>query len=255
MSNINKMASGVHPSQATVEELSKRFQDIESLSEVVEVNAGQFIRPHIDSHHKAFDSFYLKYTSRLVDIMRSLDLGPVYDLIAAMLEARAQKQRIYVMGNGGSASTAAHFVNDFSKHRFEDSRFNFRIMGLADNVAWITATANDEGYENIFINQLQNLMDNGDLVIAISSSGNSGNINKAISWAKVNGAKTFGIVGFTGGQLSQTADHVVQIPTKPGQYGFHEDLSLILNHIISVYIYEQDQQLIEKQSESGVPLR
>lgn len=98
-----------------------------------------------------------------------------------LLKARAEDRQIFIIGNGGSAAAASHMATDFAKNRFKDETKNFRVMSLSDNTSWITATANDYGYENIFTNQLKNLMRPGDIVIAISSSGNSQNVVRAVS--------------------------------------------------------------------------
>ena len=187
-----------------------------------------------------FREFYNRYTNRLSEIMKELPLEPVEKLIEALLTARSQRKRIFVMGNGGSAATASHFANDFSKHRFTDPAKTFRVMSLTDNMSWISATANDEGYERVFLNQLKNHMDTGDVVIAISSSGNSTNVVNSIEWANSNGGVTFGIVGFSGGALAKSAQHAIYIPTKSGQYGFHEDISMILTHVVSIFLFERD---------------
>ncbi len=137
--------------------------------------------------------------------------------------------------------------NDFTKERFADERLLFRVVGLTDNVSTITATGNDFGYDYIFVNQLKNLLQPGDLVVSISSSGNSPNILKAVEYANKKGATTYGIVGFNGGKLKDSATKSIYIPTRPGQYGFMEDVTLILVHIMSVFIYEQDKELAEKR--------
>lgn len=187
-----------------------------------------------------FRDFYRKYTNRLTEIMNELALEPIEHLIDALLTARANRKRIFVLGNGGSAATASHFANDFSKHRFKDSSLTFRVMSLTDNMSWISATANDEGFENVFINQLKNHMDPGDVVIALSSSGESPNVVNSVRWANNNGGFTFGIVGFNGGAVADSAHHTIYIPTKRGQYGFHEDISIMLTHVISIFLQERD---------------
>ncbi len=191
---------------------------------------------------QSFKGFYQKYVTRFSRILESMDLAVVEELVEDLIAARAEDRQIFVVGNGGSAASASHMATDFAKNRFpgDDSK-NFRIMSLSDNTAWITATANDYGYENIFVNQLKNLMRKGDVVIAISSSGNSKNVVRALELANERGGVTYAMVGFTGGALKEVAQKTIYIPTKSGQYGFHEDMCMVINHVMSIYIHEQDK--------------
>lgn len=190
-----------------------------------------------------FSKFYFKYTSKLLHILSQVDVNSIEDLVEDIILARENNKQIFIFGNGGSASTASHMANDFSKPRFEDENTLFRFICLNDNISTLTATANDFGFDNIFSVQLKNLLQKDDLVIAISSSGNSVNVINAIEVANAKGAKTYGIVGFDGGKLIRTAQKSLYIPTKVGQYGYMEDVTLILNHIMSVYIYERDRAI------------
>lgn len=188
-----------------------------------------------------FADFYKNYAENIYRILSTMDVASVEALVKDILLARAEKRNIFVFGNGGSASSASHMANDFSKQRFEDEKYLFRIMSLNDNISCLTATANDFGYEYIFVNQLKTTLRTGDLVIGISSSGNSPNITRAIRYANEKGCTTYGIVGFNGGELKKCSSNCVYIPTKVGQYGYMEDVTLIINHMISIYIYEQDK--------------
>jgi D-sedoheptulose 7-phosphate isomerase len=114
------------------------------------------------------------------------------------------------------------------------------VVCLNDCIPLLTALANDEGYQNVFSAQLNNHVESGDLVIAISSSGNSPNVIKAIEVAKERGAKTWSWVGFDGGELMRKSDCQIYIPSKKGQYGFMEDITLVITHMLSVFIQEQD---------------
>lgn len=194
------------------------------------------------TQEESFDSFFKRYSAGLVGSIESLNTKQVELLVNELLAARRRKSQIFFLGNGGSAANASHMVNDFGKHRFTDPKYLFRVIGLSDNVSWITATANDEGYEHVFTNQLKNLLQPNDVVLAISSSGNSKNAVSAVEYANSKGAVTFGIVGFGGGVLGQVAKHVVDIPTKKGQYGFMEDVTSILCHAVSIFIFEQDSR-------------
>ncbi len=188
----------------------------------------------------SFRSFFKSYTDGIQRVLAALRVDEIEALIRDLLNARADRRNIFVFGNGGSASSASHMANDFSKQRFEDEKYLFRIASLNDNISCLTATANDFGYEHIFANQLKTQFRPGDVVIGISSSGNSPNIVRGLNYARENGGITYGIVGFNGGEVQKCAQRCVYIPTKVGQYGYMEDVTLIINHMISIYIYEQD---------------
>ena len=189
----------------------------------------------------SFRSFYERYLSGLQQVLAALDPRQIEEFANDMCKARETKQQVFFIGNGGSASSASHFANDFSKVRFENEALLFRVMSLTDNVSWMSAIGNDFGYEFIFEHQLRNLLTPNDIVVAISSSGNSPNIIRAIDSANSRGALTYGIVGFDGGKLRDCARKTIYIPTKKGQYGFMEDATLIIGHIASVYLYEYDK--------------
>jgi D-sedoheptulose 7-phosphate isomerase len=194
-----------------------------------------------DDNNKSFESFYRKYTARLHAILQVLEVGQIERLVESMCQARSEGRQIFVLGNGGSAALASHFATDMAKERFDDDSALFRIQSLNDNMAWFSATANDFGYENVFVQQLKNLLRPKDLVVAISSSGNSPNVLRAVEYSKSKGAETWGIVGFDGGALMRESAQSIYIPTKKGQYGFMEDVVSVLSHIVSVYIFERDR--------------
>ena len=140
------------------------------------------------------------------------------------------------MGNGGSASTASHFVNDISIGS-RSAQKPFRSIGLSDNMAVISAIANDYSYEDIFIAQLRYMLRAGDLVVGISCSGNSENILKAIGFANEQRAITVGFTGFDGGKLKTEAQFNVHVPSAGGEYGQVEDIHMIINHILASYLF------------------
>lgn len=201
-----------------------------------------------EHRESGFRSFSQNYADRLHAIMQSVDMDEVELLVNRILAAREEKRQIFFFGNGGSAAIASHIVTDLAKDRFEDENALFRVQSLNDNVSWFSATANDFGYEKVFVSQLKNLLQPEDLVIAISSSGNSPNVVKAIEFANQKGAETWGIVGFDGGGLMREAGKSIYIPTKKGQYGYMEDVASILGHIISIYIYERDRITFKRGS-------
>ena len=158
-----------------------------------------------------------------------------------MLEARRKSATVYFIGNGGSASTASHFVNDLSIGTKSLDR-PFRAISLCDNQAVITAIANDYGYEYVFSKQLSVLLKENDVVVAISASGNSPNLIQAFSIAKNKAAVTVGISAFDGGKLKVLADVSVYVPTKKGEYGPAEDVHLMLDHLVTGYLMKHIRQ-------------
>lgn len=181
---------------------------------------------------------YLRSIARLLE---RLDPKPIARFIQVIELARQHGRQIFFIGNGGSAATASHFANDVaaSSRTWEKP---YRAVSLTDNVATITAIANDFGYEHIFVRQLEIHMCPGDLVVAISVSGNSPNVVGATAWARAKGALTIGLTGFDGGKLSSLVDIHVHVPTPEGEYGPAEDLHMIVDHLIASYLKRINRQ-------------
>ncbi len=162
------------------------------------------------------------YVERLNLLLATLDRQAV-DLMATVLEAaRLRGATIFIAGNGGSSATAAHWVNDLAKATRRADQPPMRVMNLTDNIPWLTALANDEGYDRVFAGQLENLAREGDVLIVISASGNSPNILRAIELAKSSGLHTMGLLGFDGGAALALLDVAVWLPTRHGEYGLVE---------------------------------
>ena len=180
---------------------------------------------------KKFSDDYLNYISELIS---KLDRSHISQFVDHVLGVRDNKQTIFFLGNGGSASTASHFVNDISlgSRQFENP---FRAVSLCDNQAVITAIANDDGYENIFLQQLQTQAKPGDSMVCISASGNSQNLVKAVEWSKANGIYTISLTAFDGGYLKKHTDLNIHVPTKIGGYGPAEDLHMVICGLIGSY--------------------
>ena len=178
-----------------------------------------------------FSKNYFDYLKVLID---KLSIENVSKFIKLILQTRENNKTIFFIGNGGSASTASHFVNDISlgSRQFEKP---FRAISLCDNQAVITAIGNDDGYENIFLQQLQTQAKAGDVLVAISASGNSPNIIKAINWAKDNDLSTVGLSAFDGGKLSKLSDLNIHVPTKIGEYGPAEDLHMVICGLVGSF--------------------
>lgn len=154
----------------------------------------------------------------------------IAEVIQTLQQARIQGSQVFIMGNGGSASTSSHFVCDLAKNTRYEGLPHYRAIGLADNMELFSAYANDEGYENVFSQQLINLVKPDDIVIAISASGNSRNVVNAVQAAKEYGAKTVGLTGFDGGQLGQIVDIHIHVNSRIIEHV--EDIHLMLEHMI-----------------------
>jgi D-sedoheptulose 7-phosphate isomerase len=179
-----------------------------------------------------FARSYLEY---LGEVLRGIDLPAIAAFARTLLEARARGAAIYFIGNGGSAATAAHFANDIAVGTNCSTR-PFRAFSLCDNQAIVTAVANDFGYEHIFVRQLQVLARSGDVLVAISASGNSPNLLRAVEYARRNGIHTVGITAFDGGKLRQLADQSLHVPTGAQEYGPAEDAHMVLDHLLGAYL-------------------
>lgn len=175
------------------------------------------------------------YTAQMTQILSGLDRDAIADFITLLLQARKKGNNIYFIGNGGSASTATHFTNDLAACTPPKTP-PFRAVSLTDNHAVMTAISNDYGYVNVFVKQLESLYSEDDLLVAISASGNSANVLKAVEYAKQRGGITIGLTGFDGGKLKDLADHVIHVPTANGEYGPVEDTHLMINHLIGTYL-------------------
>ena len=162
---------------------------------------------------------------------QELDMEKLERALQLLAGARDQGRKVFVLGNGGSAATAIHMVCDLGKGTIRTGERRLRVISLADNMAVMTAWANDASYEMIFCEQLANLLDPGDVVIALSASGNSPNVVRAVEYANQHGAATIGFLGFGGGKLKQMVQLDITVSCR--DYGVVEDLHLSLNHILS----------------------
>ena len=181
---------------------------------------------------KDYSKSYIDYLS---SVLSNISLTDIEKFVEVLLEARERESSIFFIGNGGSAATASHFANDIAigTRTYEKP---FRAISLCDNQAVITAIANDDGYEKIFSQQLQVLLKKQDVVVAISASGNSPNLIKAIDTAKEMSAITVGISAFDGGKMKEMVDISVHVPTEKGEYGPAEDAHMVLDHLVSNYL-------------------
>lgn len=168
---------------------------------------------------------------------KSLDLEAIAALAKAVEHAERDGHVVYVMGNGGSAATASHLATDLSKTASVKGRTPVKCVALTDNVSYITAIGNDESFDEIFSYQLEGLLQEGDVVILISGSGNSPNLLAAAQVAKRRGATCAALLGFDGGALKAKADIAVHVDCE--QYGVIEDLHMSVGHILAFYLKQR----------------
>jgi len=171
-----------------------------------------------------------EYLSGLKNVIEYLNTDQIYAVVEKIMDAYENERFIYVFGNGGSASTASHFVTDLNKGACETALKKFRALSLNDNTSMMLAISNDIHYDEIFRHQLQNYLSPDDLVIGISGSGNSRNVVRALEYANAKGATTIGFVGFEGGLIKQLVKHCIHVPVNDMQYV--EDMHLAINHLI-----------------------
>jgi len=186
----------------------------------VEVKLSITINQYLDS-----------YAAKLADALGSVDPVALIEAEAKILNAIQNRKTIYVCGNGGSAAISDHFLCDHSKCIHTDTNMRPKIVSLPSSVSTITAIANDIAYDSIFSYQLKMFADPEDLLIIISSSGNSANVVKALEQANLMGIETIAFVGFDGGKaadIAQTTLHVIE-----NNYGIVEDAHQSLMHILA----------------------
>jgi D-sedoheptulose 7-phosphate isomerase len=183
-------------------------------------------------------SYPERYRSELLKTIEAIDLERVEQALEWFREARTQGRQIFVCGNGGSAATASHFVTDMVKGASYDRPVRFRILALTESVPTITAYANDVDFEAIFVEQLKNFAQPGDLVMGISGSGNSPNVLRAIEYANSIGCRTLALTGRDGGKLGRMAQLNIQV-AEP-HMGRIEDAHLVVCHMIGYACMEAE---------------
>jgi D-sedoheptulose 7-phosphate isomerase len=150
---------------------------------------------------------------------------------------------MYVAGNGGSAATASHIQADFQFFVRYFTDFRPKVVALTDNIPLMTAISNDNSYEDVFVEQMKGMFNKGDLLLAISASGNSPNVVKAVEYANKLGGTTIAFCGFTGGKLKEISHLPLFTPNKDKDYGPIEDLHMILDHVLVNYLSQDDEFL------------
>lgn len=170
----------------------------------------------------------------------SIPVAEVEKAIATFQKALVEDRQIFVFGNGGSASNASHFATDLGKGSSDKVGRRFRVVSLNDNVSWMTAIGNDYAYDEVFVRQLMNYGRPGDLVLALSVSGSSPNVVKALEWAKANGLHIIALVGGKRGPMAEIAHQAIVIDST--HYGRVEDAQMSICHMIC-YAFMENPEL------------
>jgi D-sedoheptulose 7-phosphate isomerase len=179
---------------------------------------------------------YESYLQRLHQELDQVCSQEVQQMADAIYEAWENERFVFIFGNGGSGTTASHMAEDLGKSTLhekdlnDESRKRLKVLSLTDNAGWIMAVGNDLSYDQVFVQQLMNYGGPGDLVIAISGSGNSPNVLNAVDWANRQGLKTFGLTGFNGGKLKQQQQAGIHVPLD--DMGMVESIHLCLFHFV-----------------------
>jgi len=180
--------------------------------------------------------FFTDYIAKQKQTLDTIPLDKVSEIVALLKEALARDQQIFVIGNGGSAANASHFVTDLGKGSSDKTWKRFKCLSINDNTPWITALGNDYSYDEIFVRQLMNFAKKGDILFIMSVSGNSPNLVKAAAWAKENGLCVIALVGAGQGKLAGISD--LPVVVNDSHYGRVEDAHMGICHMIAYAFME-----------------
>jgi len=183
--------------------------------------------------------FPANYRNQLLNALDSIDLEKVQQAIDIFAEAREKGRRIFVCGNGGSAATASHFATDIVKGASYGRPNRFKILALTDSTPTLTAYSNDLHYDSVFVEQLKNFAEPGDVVVAISGSGNSPNVLRALEYANSIGCRTIALTGYDGGKLGPLGQ--LHIHVNHPHMGRIEDSHMVALHMICYYFMEEER--------------
>ena len=176
------------------------------------------------------NSFSYNYINELGDVLGNFPHDEFERIVDAFLEAYDNEKQIFVMGNGGSSSTASHLACDINKGVCSGLEKRFKVICLNDNIPTMLAYANDLSYEDVFLEQLKNYFQPGDVVVGISASGNSENVLKAITYAAQSGGRTIGLCGFQGGKLAKIVD--IPLVVRSNDMQKVEDVHMVVVHML-----------------------
>lgn len=182
------------------------------------------------------DQWVQDYLAGLQQTLAALPQDRILALIEVLRQGWHAKRQLFAFANGGSAATASHFVADLGKGASDKLPHRFRCLCLADNAAWVTAVGNDDSFTDVYVRQLENFAQPGDIVLTLSVSGNSANLVKAVEWANAHGLETIAFTGGKRGQLAALARHPIVVDSP--HYGFVEDAHMILCHILAYAFME-----------------
>jgi D-sedoheptulose 7-phosphate isomerase len=177
------------------------------------------------------------YLKELNLILAELPIDMLVKISVAVRKAREEKRHIFIFGNGGSAATASHMACDFGKNTVNENNHRIRVISLNDSIPTLLAYANDNGYEVVFAEQLKSLAEPGDLVIAISGSGNSPNILNGVQAAQTMGLQTIGLTGSGGGKLKDLVDLCLIVPSHKIEQV--EDVHMIIDHVLTMILRQE----------------
>jgi D-sedoheptulose 7-phosphate isomerase len=177
------------------------------------------------------------YLQHEIDTLRLLDVDAINEALNLLQETFENGNTVFVFGNGGSSATASHYQNDFNKGVSEHTEKKFNFLCLNDNVATVMAIANDIGFEEVFRFQLRGHLKPGDVILAISGSGNSKNVINAVEYAKEQGNRIIGLTGFGGGKLRQLSDVSLHVPINSMQ--ITEDIHMVFDHLMMSIFYRE----------------
>jgi D-sedoheptulose 7-phosphate isomerase len=180
-----------------------------------------------------------RYRAETIQAIESIDLDAVRLAIGMLAAARDDRRRIFVCGNGGSAAAASHFATDLVKGASYGRTARFRVMALTDSLPTLTAYSNDVSYECVFVEQLKNFAEPGDIVVAISGSGNSPNVLRALEYASSIGCRSIALTGRDGGLLAPLAQVNIHVPHQ--HMGRIEDAHLVALHMIAYHFMDEER--------------
>ena len=182
-----------------------------------------------------------EYRDKLFTLFDKIDFSVLEKITETIVNAYKNDKTIYVAGNGGSAATASHYQVDFGFFVRYFKKKRIKVRSLTDHSPLMTAIGNDNSYEEVFTQQMQDHFNEGDVLIAISASGNSMNVVKAAEYATSLGGTSIGLVGFEGGKLKDSCDICLFTPNPKGDYGPIEDLHMILCHMLVSYLRKDEE--------------
>ena len=189
-----------------------------------------------DNAKGSVSPFHKEYVDYFCELNKAIDPKEVEGLVNLLLQARERGSTIFIIGNGGSMSTASHFAEDMMLCAGGNEAKPFRAVSL-DSTPFITALGNDQSYEDVFSSQLKNLYREGDVLVIITASGNSPNVLKAIQYVNSKGGQTFGLLGFDGGKAKEICTQSITVFSEKGHYGPVESVHLLLMHVVSNYLF------------------